>query len=85
MKIIIEYNEVVFRDSGVGRVGVLDVNRAIRQRSVAERVIDPADVAHLQAIASAERRPAILAAEELVRYADIQPRIFAEVADLADA
>ena len=31
MKIIIEHNEIVFRDSGVRRVGVFEVNRTIRQ------------------------------------------------------
>ena len=45
-EVVAQDDEVVFLDLCVGGIGVLDVDRAVGERRVTDRVIDSADVRH---------------------------------------
>ena len=46
MKIVVQHDQIVFLNLRVGRIGILEVDRAVRERRVAERVIDSTHVSH---------------------------------------
>src|SRR5215831_18212034 len=85
VQVIFEYNEIVLGDFGVRRIGVLEIDRAVGQRGVAECVIDSAYIVHLQIVAPAEWRPAVLPVEELMRQAHSQAGMLPQIADFVNA
>ena len=59
MKIVFENDEVVLFYLRIGRVGVLDINRAVCERAVTERVIDTDEVLLRKPVTFAQRLPAV--------------------------
>ncbi len=46
MQVVPQHDEIVFLNFGVGRIGVLHVDRALGERRVPDRVVDSAHVGH---------------------------------------
>ena len=84
LEVVLQGDEIVFADLGVGGIGVLHVNRTIPQRFVAESVIDPDDILGWELILSRERPPAIPAIKEFMGQAELQLRMASQIADRAN-
>ena len=85
MQVVLERDEIVLRNLGVRRIGVLHIDGAVAERFVAEPVIDALHFLRGEFVALRERPPAIAALDKLVRESELQLRMSAQIADAANA
>ncbi len=85
MEVVLQCHEIVFGNFRIRGIGVLHVNRAVPQRSVAEPMVDPAQLARGETVTLRQGPPAVAALDEFMRETEDQFRMGAQVAEGVDA
>ncbi len=80
-EIVFQRDQVILRDLRIRRIGILDIDRPIPERFVAETVVDPLEILRGQLVTRGQRSPAVASIEKLVRQAELQLRMRAQIAD----
>jgi len=74
-RVVVQRDEAVLPDLGVGRIQVGRVDRAAGQRAVGEVMVEAAHVALGQVVATAQGRPSVAPAHDLVAEPEAQSRV----------